>query len=127
MFFLNFSSEVADSLKSKYREVAEQYKGQGLSFLMGDIESSQAALNVCIPFCFVWLFMLLALFSISLTCLIPYWFALQYFGLNEDQVPVILVQKNDRHKFVKSNVEPDQIAPWMKEYKVKLFLLRYMK
>ncbi|CAK9313590.1 unnamed protein product [Citrullus colocynthis] len=85
MFFLNYATEVADSLKSKYREVAEQYKGEGISFLIGDSQSSQAALN--------------------------------YFGLKEDQVPVLLVQKNDRFKYVKFNVEADQIAPWVKEYK----------
>lgn len=37
-------------------------------------------------------------------------------------MPVLLVQKNDRFKYVKFNVEVDQIAPWVKEYKVKLFL-----
>lgn len=63
MFFLNYATEAADSLKSKYREVAEQYKGEGISFLIGDSQSSQAALNVCILFCFVWLFKLLTLFS----------------------------------------------------------------
>lgn len=86
MFFLNYATEAADSLKSKYREVAEQYKGEGISFLIGDSQSSQAALN--------------------------------YFGLKEDQVPVLLVQKNDRFKYVKFNVEVDQIAPWVKEYKI---------
>ncbi|KGN47715.1 protein disulfide-isomerase [Cucumis sativus] len=84
MFFLNYTTEAADSLKSKYREVAEQYKGE-ISFLIGDSESSQAALN--------------------------------YFGLKEDQVPVLLVQKDDRFKYVKFNVEADQIAPWVKDYK----------
>ena len=54
MFFLNYTTEAADSLKSKYREVAEQYKGE-ISFLIGDSESSQAALNVCILFCCVFL------------------------------------------------------------------------
>ncbi|KAA0055433.1 protein disulfide-isomerase-like [Cucumis melo var. makuwa] len=84
MLFLNYTTDAADSLKSKYREVAEQYKGEGISFLIGDSESSQAALN--------------------------------YFGLKEDQVPVLLVQKNDRFKYVKFNVEADQIAPWVKDY-----------
>lgn len=46
MLFLNFSNEVADSLKSKYREVAEQYKGEGISFLIGDLEASQGAFQV---------------------------------------------------------------------------------
>ncbi|GLT69519.1 hypothetical protein SLA2020_416640, partial [Shorea laevis] len=85
MLFLNFSSEVADSLKSKYREVAEQYKGEGISFLIGDLEASQGAF--------------------------------QYFGLKEEQVPVIIIQKNDGQKYLKANLEADQIAPWIKEYK----------
>jgi len=83
--FLNFSNEVADSLKSKYREVAEQYKGEGISFLIGDLEASQGAF--------------------------------QYFGLKEEQVPVIIIQKNDGQKYLKANLEADQIAPWIKEYK----------
>lgn len=37
-------------------------------------------------------------------------------------MPVLLVQKNDKFKYVKHNVEADQIAPWVKDYKVKLFL-----
>ncbi|KAE8709833.1 PDI-like 1-1 isoform 2 [Hibiscus syriacus] len=35
MLFANLSGEYVDSLQSKYREVAEQYKGQGISFLLG--------------------------------------------------------------------------------------------
>ena len=46
MLFANLSSEGVDSLKSKYREVAEQYKGQGIGFLLGDVEASQAAFQV---------------------------------------------------------------------------------
>jgi protein disulfide-isomerase A1 len=47
MLFLNFSHEVADSFKSKYREVAEQFKGEGISFLIGDLDASQGAFQVC--------------------------------------------------------------------------------
>lgn len=43
---MNFNSEGADSFKSKYREVADQYKGQGISFLMGDLDASQGAFQV---------------------------------------------------------------------------------
>ncbi|KAG5525078.1 hypothetical protein RHGRI_031680 [Rhododendron griersonianum] len=43
MLFLNFSSENVDAFKSKYRDVAGQYKGKGISFLMGDVEASQGA------------------------------------------------------------------------------------
>jgi len=85
MLFLNFSHEVADSFKSKYREVAEQFKGEGISFLIGDLDASQGAF--------------------------------QYFGLVEDQVPLILIQKVNGDKYLKAHLEPDHIAPWVKEYK----------
>lgn len=85
MLFLNFSSELVDAFKSKYRDVAEQYKGKGISFLIGDIDASQGAF--------------------------------QYFGVRDDQVPVIIIQNNDGEKYLKPNVEPDQIASWVKEYK----------
>ncbi|XP_014500184.1 protein disulfide-isomerase [Vigna radiata var. radiata] len=41
----------------------------------------------------------------------------QYFGVREDQVPLILVQRNDGKKFLKPNLEPDQISTWFKAYK----------
>ncbi|KAA8546418.1 hypothetical protein F0562_002843 [Nyssa sinensis] len=43
MLFLNFSSDLVDAFESKYHDVAEQHKGQGISFLMGDLEASQNA------------------------------------------------------------------------------------
>jgi len=46
MLFINFTGEGAESLKSKYREVATSNKGQGLSFLLGDAENSQGAFQV---------------------------------------------------------------------------------
>ncbi|KAF5942316.1 hypothetical protein HYC85_019958 [Camellia sinensis] len=88
MLFLNFSSELADVFKSKCHDVAEQYKGKGLSFLMGDAEASQNAF--------------------------------QYFGLRDDQVPLIIIQTSDGEKYLKPNLEPDQISSWVKEYKVVL-------
>ncbi|KAG8091074.1 hypothetical protein GUJ93_ZPchr0011g28435 [Zizania palustris] len=42
--------------------------------------------------------------------------AFQYFGLKEDQVPLILIQDGNSKKFLKSQVEPDQIVSWLKEY-----------
>ncbi|MFS8015081.1 putative protein disulfide-isomerase [Helianthus anomalus] len=42
--------------------------------------------------------------------------ALQYFGLQEDQSPVLIVQNTNGLKFINSNVEVDQIAPWLKDY-----------
>ncbi|KAF2317199.1 hypothetical protein GH714_016573 [Hevea brasiliensis] len=41
----------------------------------------------------------------------------KYFGVKEDQVPLIIIQTNDGQKYLKPNLEPDHIAPWLKEYK----------
>ncbi|KAL0550213.1 hypothetical protein IC582_014717 [Cucumis melo] len=46
IFFLNYTIEATNSLKSKYHEVVELYKGEGISFLIGDNKPSQATLNV---------------------------------------------------------------------------------
>ncbi|XP_073003745.1 protein disulfide-isomerase-like isoform X1 [Typha latifolia] len=43
--------------------------------------------------------------------------ALQFFGLKEDQVPVIVIQENDGQKYLKPNLEPIEIVSWLKEYK----------
>ncbi|CAH9071058.1 unnamed protein product [Cuscuta epithymum] len=43
--------------------------------------------------------------------------ALEYFGVKADQAPVLIVQDKDQQKFIKPNVEPDQIATWLKDYK----------
>ncbi|KAI9107064.1 hypothetical protein K1719_022592 [Acacia pycnantha] len=43
--------------------------------------------------------------------------AFQYFGLKEDQVPLIIIQHNDGKKFLKPNVEPDHVSVWLKDYK----------
>ncbi|KAI4337828.1 hypothetical protein L6164_016198 [Bauhinia variegata] len=85
MLFINFTVEDADSFKSKYREAAEQYRQDAISFLIGDLEASQGAF--------------------------------QYFGLKEDQVPLIIVQHNDGKKFLKPNLEADHIPTWLKAYK----------
>ncbi|KAF3523460.1 hypothetical protein F2Q69_00051794, partial [Brassica cretica] len=85
MMFVNFTGETAESLKSKFREVATSSKGQDLAFLVGDAESSQGAL--------------------------------QYFGLEESQVPLIIIQTSDSKKYLKANVAVDQIESWMKDFK----------
>ncbi|CAN0892353.1 Protein disulfide-isomerase, partial [Linum grandiflorum] len=85
MLFVNFTNEVADTFKSKYREVAEQYKGQGIIFLIGDVDASQGAF--------------------------------QFFGLKEEQVPLVIVQTSDGQKYLKANLNVDDIAPWLKDYK----------
>ncbi|KAD3639982.1 hypothetical protein E3N88_29205 [Mikania micrantha] len=51
--------------------------------------------------------------------------ALQYFGLKENQSPVLIVQNSNGLKFINSNVEVDQLAPWLQDYvdgKVKPFI-----
>ncbi|KAL2892948.1 Protein disulfide-isomerase [Bienertia sinuspersici] len=83
LLFMNFSIDF-DSYKSKYEQAAGEYKSKGISFLLGDLDASQGAL--------------------------------QYFGLKEEQVPVIIIQTNDGKKYVKGNVEPDQIAAWIRDY-----------
>ncbi|CAA7013418.1 unnamed protein product [Microthlaspi erraticum] len=85
MMFVNFTGEGAESLKSKFREVATSYKGQDLTFLVGDAESGQGAL--------------------------------QYFGLEESQLPLVIIQTPDSKKYLKANVEADQIESWMKDFK----------
>ncbi|CAN4099671.1 unnamed protein product [Withania somnifera] len=85
MLFANFNNDLIDTFKSKYHEVAEQYKGSNISFLIGDVEASQGAF--------------------------------QYFGLKEDQIPLIIIQTNDGEKYLKPNVEPDHIVSWVKEFK----------
>ncbi|KAJ8629524.1 hypothetical protein MRB53_022847 [Persea americana] len=40
----------------------------------------------------------------------------EYFGLKEDQAPVIIIQKTDGQKYLKQKLEPDHIAPWLKEF-----------
>ncbi|KAL1214582.1 Protein disulfide isomerase-like 1-2 [Cardamine amara subsp. amara] len=85
MMFINFTGAAADSLKSKYREVATANKGQSLAFLVGDAENSQGAF--------------------------------QYFGLEESQVPLIIIQTPDSKKYLKVNLEVDQIESWVKDFK----------
>ncbi|OIV96659.1 hypothetical protein TanjilG_09201 [Lupinus angustifolius] len=43
--------------------------------------------------------------------------AFQYFGLQEDQVPLIIIQQNDGKKFLKPHLEAEHISTWLKEYK----------
>lgn len=41
---------------------------------------------------------------------------LEYFGVKESQAPLVVIQENDGTKYLKANVEPDQMASWFKEY-----------
>ncbi|CAN1240423.1 Protein disulfide-isomerase, partial [Linum grandiflorum] len=80
-----FNSDPNNHPYSKFRDVAEQYKGQGLIFLLGDADSSQGAF--------------------------------QFFGVKEEQVPLLIVQTVDGHKYLKANLDAEDIAPWLKDYK----------
>ncbi|KAL3844789.1 hypothetical protein ACJIZ3_002192 [Penstemon smallii] len=42
--------------------------------------------------------------------------AFQYFGLKGDQAPLLIIQNAEGQKYLKANIEPSQIAPWVKEY-----------
>lgn len=83
LLFINFSEDL-DSYKSKYEQVAKEYKSKGISFLLGDLDASQGAL--------------------------------QYFGVKEDQIPLIIIQTDDGKKYLNPKVKPDQIASWIKDY-----------
>ncbi|XP_057770179.1 protein disulfide-isomerase-like [Salvia miltiorrhiza] len=83
MLFVDFSKE-QDAFEAKYKNVATLYKGKGISFMFGDVDSTQNAF--------------------------------QYFGLKAEQAPVLIVQQTDGQKYLKANVEPDQIESWVKDY-----------
>ncbi|CAF2140534.1 protein disulfide isomerase-like 1-2 [Brassica rapa] len=85
MMFVNFTGESAESLKSKFRKVATSYKGQDLSFLVGDAEGGKGAL--------------------------------EYFGVEESQVPLVIIQTPDSKKYLKANVVVEEIESWMKDFK----------
>ncbi|KAM3700469.1 hypothetical protein ACJW31_05G100800 [Castanea mollissima] len=85
-------NEVANPFQSKYLEVAKQFKREGISFLIGDLDASQGAF--------------------------------QYFGLSEDQVPLIIIQNDNGQNYLKANLEPDHIAPWVKAYKLLCYSCR---
>lgn len=43
--------------------------------------------------------------------------AFEYFGVKEDQAPIIIIQTTDGKKYLKAHVEPNQIPSWLKEFK----------
>ncbi|KAJ8493461.1 hypothetical protein OPV22_015182 [Ensete ventricosum] len=45
MLFFNFSSDNYDTFKSKLHEVAKDYKGENIKFLIGDLDASDRALQ----------------------------------------------------------------------------------
>lgn len=122
MLFLNFNSEHVDSFKSKFHDVALLYKGKGIGFLLGEIEASQGPFEVIAysppQFLLVFLYDILFWYVYFV-----FGFGEQYFGLQDDDVPLLFILNNDNQKYLKPNLEPDQIAPWLKQYMVKLLLM----
>ena len=119
MLFLNFIGDHVDSFKTKFHDVALHNKGKGISFLIADVEASQGPLGVIVfpthPF-------LLLFFNSLLFWYVYFVFGLggQYFGFKDDQVPLLFILKNDGQKYLKPNLRPEHIAPWLKQYAVML-------
>lgn len=117
MLFVNFTSETFDAFKSKYEDVAKQFKEKGISFLIGDVEVGSGAFQVRI-------------FSAEDSCYshnLLHWCLnlticsdMQYFGLKNEQTPLIFVL-DEPAKYLKTNLEPDQIMAWINEFKVRCF------
>ncbi|XP_073123008.1 protein disulfide-isomerase-like [Henckelia pumila] len=42
--------------------------------------------------------------------------AFQYFGLKEEQAPLLIIQNAEGQKYLKANIEPSQITSWVKDY-----------
>ncbi|KVI08228.1 disulfide isomerase [Cynara cardunculus var. scolymus] len=99
--------------KSKYNEIAGLYKGKGLKFLLGDVLASESAFQVTnyLPHNHIYWSI-----SVLISTHILIFLDDQFFGLTEDQAPVLVVQNNKGLKFINPNVEIDQIAPWLKSY-----------
>lgn len=81
---LDFGSENAAALKSKFYDIAYLLKGGDLRFVIGDLEPSKPLI--------------------------------QYFNLDASQAPLIFIQKSGDKKYLKANVEPDQVVPWFKKF-----------
>lgn len=115
MLFVDYSHEQSDKFKSIYHEVASQYKGKGLVFLIGHIPDSQGALEVNHFLhpqnTFSFDFNLLMELCINLD--------VQFFGLKEEKTPVIIVQDTEGLKFINQNVQVDHIATWLKDFIVR--------
>lgn len=69
-----------------------------------------------IPICTLFLILINA----SHHLLMIFFLLVKYFGIKDEQVPLIIIQNNDGEKFIKPNLEPDQIASWVKDFKVIL-------
>ncbi|XP_056682804.1 protein disulfide-isomerase-like isoform X2 [Spinacia oleracea] len=82
---LNFASDNAATLKSKFYDIAHILKGGKISFLLSDLEPNNERL-------------------------------LKFFKLDGSLVPLIYIQGNGGKKYLKANVEDDQVVPWFKKF-----------
>lgn len=114
MLFANFSKE-QDLFQAKYKNAATLYKGKGLSFMFGDVDSTQNAFQVVI-FSFTATFF--SPLHLNVSDLIVFYVLSQYFGLKAEQAPLLIIQQADGQKYLKANIEPDQIESWLKDYVV---------
>ncbi|KMT13996.1 hypothetical protein BVRB_4g078270 [Beta vulgaris subsp. vulgaris] len=51
---------------------------------------------------------------------------LQHFKLDKSDAPLIFIHESETKKYLKTNVEPDQIVPWFRKYldgKIELFMV----
>ena len=53
------------------------------------------------------------------------WKCFQYFGLKENDVPLLFVIAQGG-KYLNPTIDPDQVIPWLKQYIVRPFLLYYV-
>ncbi|XP_021863789.2 protein disulfide isomerase-like 1-1 [Spinacia oleracea] len=84
MMVLDFKSENAAALKSRFSDAAILLKGDNKYFLVGDLESSKDLLK--------------------------------HFKLEDSHAPLVFIHKTEAQKYLKTNVEPDQLAPWLKKF-----------
>ncbi|GFP96150.1 protein disulfide-isomerase [Phtheirospermum japonicum] len=86
MLFVNLGKD-RDAFESKYKDVATLYnKGKGIRFLFADVIDSIGH-N-----------------------------AFQYFGVKADDAPLLIIQKTEGQKYLKTKIEPDEMASWVKDY-----------
>ena len=120
MLIVNFSGENPDPFKEKFKDVATAYQGKGISFLLGDLEATKNVLQVYffLSHFAIGHYRITTIFARSIVVI---W--RQYYGLKDDQTPLIYIQQNDDQKYIKTNLEADHIATWFKEYMVMLMFL----
>ncbi|KAK9735551.1 hypothetical protein RND81_04G212200 [Saponaria officinalis] len=83
MLLLDYSSENASALKSKFADIAYLLKGGNYSFLVGDVEPSKPLM--------------------------------QYYKLEASQAPLLFVQNSNDKKYLKVNVEINEVVAWFKK------------